>query len=701
MRRAIEKLTFLVLSFAAASLLSFALLARVAERGAPSRSTLPLLVNTSPRDARDLTLAAVRAVAADGPAARHGRASLARLGGAALPHVLPLLETLEPAARGRVALALAPIARRMGVASEEDLESAERAVVFFTRFWQDRSADFRSAGVRRKVQRLAERALPLRRKEVLELDTFALGELLEAIGRVESAEDVKRVERLSPVLAHITGVAFPLPQAPSVEQAATVATAWRSWAFDHGTDFTTLDGPGRLAATVLETRYFRFLASVPRAVRGEDPAGRARLRELLGAARSTLPLALLSLVLAIGASTLLSHWLARRGEVAQRFALAALLVAGVPLSGVAIRGAELGEPGVVVLLSLGLTAILLVELQSTRHAPSRLRRAVARAGTLLPLALAVMMAADALLERGLGALTLRALERSDLDALIWIAWLLSATTSLCILLPDARPAVEPDRGPASELVPGRRRTPILVGAAAVLGGFGLLALLAGTSSGPLSGLWGAAGTTLAATAAATATAGVVALVLGLLAGGISRSADVFLSRSLEITYALPQPLVACSAFTFGAIPGAALLGVLRGIEVGQVLRVHLAEQRAAQDVAPPSLGRAPLSPYLRRVLPAAIGPAATTLALTGSWLATLDGAGARLGAPSSSSLATLMMGANGLALPALLLLTLLSTALCLLVRDVSPVETSVETPGGPVVLALKRRIDSTRPPSGS
>jgi hypothetical protein len=105
MRRAIERLTFLLLSFAAASLISFALLARLSDRRSRLQR-LPLLVNLSPRDARELTLAAVRG-SASGGRRRRGGAELVRLGGAALPHVLPFLESLEPGARGRVALALA------------------------------------------------------------------------------------------------------------------------------------------------------------------------------------------------------------------------------------------------------------------------------------------------------------------------------------------------------------------------------------------------------------------------------------------------------------------------------------------------------------------------------------------------------------------------------------------------------------------
>jgi hypothetical protein len=209
-------------------------------------------------------------------------------------------------------------------------------------------------------------------------------------------------------------------------------------------------------------------------------------------------------------------------------------------------------------------------------------------------------------------------------------------------------------------------------------------------------LGAAAGVTLAATAATTAVALGVAILLGLLAGGISRSADIFLTRALELKCALPQPLIACSAFTFGGVTGAALLGVLRGIEVGHVLRLRIAEQQAAHDVEPPSLGRAPLSPYLRRVLPAAVGSAAMTLALSGAWLATLECAGARLGAPTAGSLATLAAADDGRALIAFLLVALLVATLCFLVRNVAPRQQAGETPGPLPVLALRRRIGAPR-----
>src|SRR4051812_40075682 len=72
---------------------------------------LPRFVNTRPNDVARRAEDAARAVAEGGPGAGDAARELARLGGAALPHVLPRLDQLAPEPRARVALALAPIAR--------------------------------------------------------------------------------------------------------------------------------------------------------------------------------------------------------------------------------------------------------------------------------------------------------------------------------------------------------------------------------------------------------------------------------------------------------------------------------------------------------------------------------------------------------------------------------------------------------------
>ena len=698
MRRAIERLTFLLLSFAAASVVTFFLLARLSDRAHAGTDAQPLLVNLSPRDARELTLAAVKRVARGGPGAAGASAELVRLGGAALPHVLPFLESLEPAARGRVALALAPIAGRMGVASDTDLDTPERAVVFFTRFWQDRSADFRAQAVRRKVQRLAERSLPLRRKEVVELDTFALGELLEALGRVTTPDDVRRVERLAPVLAHVTGVALGLPASPSVAAAAELVTRWHDWEFDHGPDFATLDGPGRLAAFVMQTRYFRFLASARRAVLGDAPATAARIAEVGALGRETIPRVLVALVLAMGLAVGLASTLVATPARHTAVLLAATTVASFSLSGLAVRAGALGSVAVVLMVSAGLGALLLLELDGLPPGQSRLKRVAGRAGMLLPLALAAELAAEATNQRGLGALIRRAREAADVDTLMWIALLLSATSCLGILVQDTRAAAsEPPPLSTTELVPGRRGRAAVLAVGCIVGLFASLGALHSFMPPWADGLARAAGHTLVVALGASAVAAAVAIVLGVLAGGISRTADTFLSRTSELYLALPEPLVAGAALVLGGAFGPALLGALRGVEVAVALRTRLADQRAFEDFEPPSLGRSPLSPYLKRVLPTAIAPIATLLALTGAWVAAFEGAFAALGAPLAPSLGVLSGFGGVVGLAALVLLAAFVSALCWLVRDIAPRAEHLETPGAPVVLPLKRRIDSVRP----
>jgi hypothetical protein len=94
-----------------------------------------------------------------------------------------MLDQLGPAERQRVASALEPIAVRMGVGTPEELRGAA-APLFWARFWQDRAFDFRPQVVRRLVKRLSERELSLRLNDVVQLDTFALPELITALGRV-------------------------------------------------------------------------------------------------------------------------------------------------------------------------------------------------------------------------------------------------------------------------------------------------------------------------------------------------------------------------------------------------------------------------------------------------------------------------------------------------------------------------------------
>src|SRR5580704_11334910 len=123
---------------------------------------LPRFVNSDPHDVRSRATWATSHVAAGDAEAEVAAGELRRLGGAVLPYVLPQLEALPPDARGRLAVALGPVAERMGLASADDLGDPQAAALFWTRFWDDRALDFTPAAIERTVARLVEHGSDLR-----------------------------------------------------------------------------------------------------------------------------------------------------------------------------------------------------------------------------------------------------------------------------------------------------------------------------------------------------------------------------------------------------------------------------------------------------------------------------------------------------------------------------------------------------------
>ncbi|HEY6725160.1 MAG TPA: hypothetical protein VI197_14095 [Polyangiaceae bacterium] len=238
----------------------------------PRSAPLPVFVNLHPDNARELALRLMRRVSEG----RDQRAAeqLAKLGGAALPHILPRFDQLSPTERGRVALALKPLAVRMGVATHLELGDPDAASLFWTRFWQDRELDFRPIVVRRLVKRLTERSLTLRRDDVIQLDTYALPELVQALGRVRDRADVERVRRLGLLLAHITQKDWHLGADPSVSDARRLVAIWQDWWLSEGPNYVALDGISKAIATVTQTRYGAWLRGLPSgfAARGGTPA---------------------------------------------------------------------------------------------------------------------------------------------------------------------------------------------------------------------------------------------------------------------------------------------------------------------------------------------------------------------------------------------------------------------------------------------
>jgi len=230
--------------------------------------SLPLFFNPEPGSVERLATRALRDIAAT-ESAPEAETELVQLGGAALPFVLPALDSLSPEGRARVVRALRPVGARMGFEIEPSWEPS-REVLFWTRFWEEHSIDYRPQVARRAVLRLVQKSTLLRDTEVRQLDTYALGELMRQMASVDDAVDIDRVRRLSDIALDMLGQppsprgAWRLPSAADLEDARSVASTWTDWWSRNRTRYRTYSGTDRLTAMLRDTRYGGW---VTRAVR--------------------------------------------------------------------------------------------------------------------------------------------------------------------------------------------------------------------------------------------------------------------------------------------------------------------------------------------------------------------------------------------------------------------------------------------------
>ncbi len=218
---------------------------------------VPRFLNTAPQDVRARAADAVSHIAAGDAQQERAARRLAWLGGAALPYVLPAFEALAPDARGRVAVALAPVADRMNLArADTDLTQPESAVLFWSHFWDDRALDFTSTAVERAVERLVDHGSEMREADLLALDTYALPQIVLAM---TTTTDPVALQRLTRLAHHATGRGTVIEDGASPGQVRRALADWREWWFVHGDDFVPLAGAGRAIAMVTETRYGKWL----------------------------------------------------------------------------------------------------------------------------------------------------------------------------------------------------------------------------------------------------------------------------------------------------------------------------------------------------------------------------------------------------------------------------------------------------------
>jgi len=330
---------------------------------------LPRFVNNRPKDARARAEEAIAHLVADDEHALLAAHTLARLGGAALPHVLPNFDRLTPHARIKVALALAPIGERMGVGGESELHDPERATAFWTRFWEDRSLDFTEPSVRRTVGRLLRHTSELRERDITEVDTFALAEIMLAL---KDTRDRDAILRLSALAAHATGRSVEIPDdapgAETAEQSKQIAQAWQAWWYIHKSDYVTFGGPERVTAAVSETRYGKWLARAATGQFGVSPIdNRPIFPKLMAGAQITFALtglAMLASYLIALPLALLSAWKHNR-SVDRTLALVLFVLYSLPTFWVAeifVRVMPSGSAGRIVWPAAALTVASLASL---------------------------------------------------------------------------------------------------------------------------------------------------------------------------------------------------------------------------------------------------------------------------------------------------------------------------------------------------
>jgi peptide/nickel transport system permease protein len=288
MRSVLRRLLWLGPTLVLITLITFGVLS-IALPADPEVAAAPLFFNPDPGAVEHLALNALREVADAGAGSADAQRELARLGGAALPYVLPALDSLSPDGRARVVKALQPVGTRMGFDMGEQGDQA-RQVLFWTRFWEEHSIDYRPSVARRAVARVTQRSTSLREAEVRQLDTYALDELVSHMLPVRAEADVDRVRRLTQLAADMTGEEQLRLTTGDVSEAQRVAARWVDWWSQHRTQYKTYSGTERVTAMLRDTRYGGWVAQAARQRLGLLRGGRPAWDVMSEGAMFTLPL---------------------------------------------------------------------------------------------------------------------------------------------------------------------------------------------------------------------------------------------------------------------------------------------------------------------------------------------------------------------------------------------------------------------------
>jgi ABC-type dipeptide/oligopeptide/nickel transport system permease component len=333
---------------------------------------LPLLFNVDPSDVRARVSEAVERLVASSPGSDEENAAtreLTRLGGAGLPILLPRLDELAPEQRRRVALALAPLAERMGIDSDDKARDPTQVVVFWNRYWETRGVEFQTTTARSAVRRFKRYGTEARADQLRSLDTYALPVLIDELEDPSDAEAHRQLRRVVIALSQVTGRRDVFTPEASAAAARACMQRWQRWWLVHEADYQPLVGAERVAAFVLQTRYGKWVYETLVMRMGKDDQGAPVLELLLERARLTVSILLFGFALAYALALPLGAVAAwHRGRGADHAVAALVLVPYVAspavLALVAVRmGAPLSSP----MLVAGLVLALVLLADPVRH----------------------------------------------------------------------------------------------------------------------------------------------------------------------------------------------------------------------------------------------------------------------------------------------------------------------------------------------
>lgn len=195
-----------------------------------SQKGRPLFFNPAPESAASASSRALAALRDNRPGASE---EVERLGACFVLYAIPRQGTLDPKTRARVVEALRPVRHRMGV--ERGSEGARgrstepEGLTFWSRFVEERSLDFSPQARSRIIRRLLSDRLRLKGEDLRVLDTYALPALVEALGRVETREDVERVRKVSLAIARLIDPKYALGHESTLAEAKDTASRIRAY----------------------------------------------------------------------------------------------------------------------------------------------------------------------------------------------------------------------------------------------------------------------------------------------------------------------------------------------------------------------------------------------------------------------------------------------------------------------------------------